>query len=92
MSKVLFSTPVAFNKVIQPRDPMPSVEQNAQKARKPYTEETQADNPYHNEAFPKSKMPKKAHKPQTGDMKFVDIVFPSEYISASFTETSQQTR
>ena len=63
MSKVPFSTPIAFNKVIHLRDPMPSVEQHAQKDREPYTEETQADNPYHNEAFPKSKMPKKAHKP-----------------------------
>ena len=62
MSKVPFSTPVAFNKVIHPRDPMPSVEHHAQKDREPYTEETQADNPYHNEAFLKSKMPKKAHK------------------------------
>ena len=42
---------------------MPPVKQNAQKDHKPHTEETQADNPYHNEAFPKSKMPKKAHKP-----------------------------
>ena len=61
--KSQFSTPIAFNKVIHSRDPMPSVEQRAQKDREPYTEETQADNPYHNEAFPKSKMPKKAHKP-----------------------------
>ena len=63
MSKVLFSTPIAFNNVIHQRDTMPTVEQNAQKDRKPYTEETQADNPYHNEAFPESKMPKKAHRP-----------------------------
>ena len=55
--------PIVFNIVIHPRDPMPSVEQHAQKDREPCTEETQADNPYHNEAFPKSRMPKKAHKP-----------------------------
>ena len=64
MSKVPFSTPVTFNKVIHPRDPMLSVEHHAQKDREPYTEETQADNPYHNEAFLKSKMPKKARKRQ----------------------------
>ena len=50
MSKVPFSNPVAFNRKkegsqdIRPRDPMLSVEQNAQKARKPNTEDTPADN------------------------------------------------